>query len=90
MGLLSFVSTPRLEAMLDYPNENILLSRVTPDPADDDSALVKRFSAARLSPTGRWTRTRRSGESDLFALEGYIVGRFVIDVLERMPRELTR
>ncbi len=89
VGLLSFVSTPRLEALLDYPNENILLSRVTPDPADDDSVLVRRFRRA-VAAYRHVDPEAVERESDLFALEGYIVGRFVIDVLERMPSELTR
>ena len=89
VGLLSFVSTPRLEALLDYPNENILLSRVIPDTADDDSALVRRFRRA-VAAYRDVEPDAGERKSDLFALEGYIVGRFVIDVLERMPPELTR
>ena len=91
VGLLSFVSTSRLETLLDYPkeNENIILSRITPDTADDDSALVRRFLRA-FAAYRHVDPDAAKGEPDLFGLEGYIVGRFVIDVLERMPPELTR
>jgi ABC-type branched-subunit amino acid transport system substrate-binding protein len=89
VGLLSFVESERLRALLDHPNERILLTRVTPDVMDDNVALVRRFQRALAAY--RAAEPEAAGRVvDSGALEGYILGRFVIDVLERIPDEPTR
>ena len=89
VGLLSFVESERLRALLDHPNERILLTRVTPDVMDDSVALVRRFHRA-LAAYGNAEPEAARRVVDPGALEGYILGRFVIDVLERIPKEPTR
>lgn len=89
VGLLSFVESERLRVLLDHPYERILLTRVTPDATDDSVALVRRFHRA-LAAYRNAEPEASERVADLGALEGYILGRFVIDVLERMPDEPTR
>ena len=89
VGLLSFVESERLRVLLDHPYERILLTRVTPDATDDSVALVRRFHRALAAY--RNAEPEAAGRvADPGALEGYILGRFIIDVLERMPDEPTR
>ena len=89
VGLLSFVESERLRTLLDHPNERILLTRVTPDVMDDSAALVRRFHRA-LAAYRNAEPEALERVVDPGALEGYILGRFVIDVLERIPDEPTR
>ena len=89
VGLLSFVESERLRALLDPPYERILLARVTPDATDDGVALVRRFHRA-LAAYRNAEPEASERVVDPGALEGYILGRFIIDVLERMPDEPTR
>ena len=90
VGLLSFVESERLRTLLDHPNERILLTRVTPDATDDSVALVRRFHRALAAYRNAEPEAAGRRVVDPGALEGYILGRFVIDVLERMPDEPTR
>ena len=88
-GLLSFVDTGRLDASLDFSNERIFLTRVIPDFANEGNALVKRFRLA----LDAYRNTEPEVVEDvvsLFSLEGYIVGRFIVEVLKRMPDEMSR
>ena len=89
VGLLSFVESERLRVLLDHPYERILLTRVTPDATDESVALVRRFHHA-LAAYRNVEPEASERVADPGALEGYILGRFVIDVLERMPDEPTR
>ena len=89
VGLLSFVDSERLRVLLDHSYERILLTRVTPDATDDSVALVRRFHRA-LAAYRNAEPEASERVADPGALEGYILGRFVIDVLERMPDEPTR
>ena len=89
VGLLSFVDSARLERLLDYTIEKILLTRVTPSTADERIAMVRRFRHA-LAAYRNAEPEAEERVLDALALEGYIVGRFVIEVLERMQGELSR
>ena len=89
VGLLSFVESERLRVLLDHPYERILLTRVTPDATDDRIALVRQFHRALAAYRNAEPEASKR-VADSGALEGYILGRFVIDVLERMPDEPTR
>ena len=89
VGLLSFVESERLRVLLDHPYERILLTRVTPDATDDSVALVRRFHRAFAAYRNAEPEASER-VADPGALEGYILGRFVIDVLERMSDEPTR
>ena len=89
VGLLSFIDLARLKELLDYPNERIVQTRVTPDMADDHIALVQRFRRALAAYRAAELATEEI-VADPGALEGYILGRFVIEVMKRMPDEPTR
>lgn len=89
VGLLSFVDSGRLERLLDYTREKVLLTRVTPSTADERIAMVRRFRHA-LAVYRNAEPEASERVVDVLALEGYIVGRFVIEVLERMQGELSR
>jgi len=89
VGLLSFVESERLRALLDHPNERIVMAKVTPDATDDSVALVRRFHRA-LAAYRNAEPEALERVADPGALEGYILGRFVIDVLERIPDQPTR
>ena len=89
VGLLSYIDLARLAPLLDYPNERIVLTKVTPDIEDDSVALVQRFHRAFAA----WKTAEPEAAvhvADPNALEGYILGRFLIEVLERMPGEPAR
>ena len=89
VGLLSFVDSERLERLLDYSSEKVLLTRVTPSVTDERVAIVRRFRHA-LAAYRNAEPEAVERVVDALALEGYIVGRFVIEVLERMQDELSR
>ena len=82
---LSFVNSQALRDMVEHPNERILVTEVMPDPEDISRPLVRRFRNAMVA-----THEEAQHLTDAVSLEGYILGRFVIDVLERMEGELTR
>lgn len=82
---LSFVNSQALRDMVEHPNERILVTEVTPSPEDIGRPLVRRFRNAMVT-----THEAAPHLTDAVSLEGYILGRFVIDVLERMQGELTR
>ena len=89
MGLLSFVEVGRLEAMLDHAGERLVLARVTPSLSDESSALAKSFRRA-LADYSKVEPEAADRVADPVSIEGYILGRFVIEVLARMPGEPTR
>lgn len=82
---LSFVNSQALRTMVEHPNERILVAEVMPNPEDVSRPLVRRFRNAMAT-----THEAAAHLTDVVALEGYVLGRFVIDVLERMEGELTR
>lgn len=86
---VSFAAAFLLRERVAAGTERVLMTEVVPDPSDQSLAVVRRFHAAmRLA--------RAAGDSedphpvDSVALEGYILGRFVIAVLDRMPQPPTR
>ncbi len=83
---LSFVGSNNLRSAVEHPNERILVTEVVPDPDDTMRPLVRRFRDAMIV-----THAESAPHLiDTVSLEGYVLGRFVIDVLERMDGELTR
>ncbi len=100
MANLSIVAShdlfERLDDISERSLERILVAEVVPDPADSNLQVVKRFQSAiegaeniyRLSEGLLGLRGGHFG--DTVALEGYILGRFVIDVLSRIDGEPTR
>ena len=83
---LSFVGSRSLRNGVENPDERILVSEVMPDPHDTTRPLIQRFRDAMLA-------AHEESEDhliDAVSLEGYVLGRFVIDVLERMEGAPTR
>ncbi|MCE2493846.1 MAG: ABC transporter substrate-binding protein, partial [Alphaproteobacteria bacterium] len=77
-GLLSIVDLDRIAGRLERRFGPAVATRVLPDVRDASNALVKRFQSALAA----W---RPEATADASSLEGYILGRFVIAVLGRMP-----
>ena len=84
---LSFVLSDELRKRVDEPSDRILVTEVMPDAKQPNSRLVQSFQRDIRAQHGE------SAASDLFsavALEGYLVGRFVIAGLQRMKDAWTR
>ena len=90
VGLLSYIDLTRLASLLDYPSERVVLTRVVPEIEDDSSAIVQRFHRALAAWKTADPEAAEQHVADRNTLEGYILGRFVIEVLRRMPGEPTR
>lgn len=84
---VSFVLSRELKKRIEAPNERILVTEVVPNPDDTDLPLVQRYRRALESKYGQGRAGKWVSE---VSLEGYILGRFVIAVLERMGEEWTR
>ena len=82
-GVLSIVDLDRIAGRLKHRFGPAVGTRVLPDVRDADNALVKRFRSALAA----WQAAALevAGTADASSLEGYMLGRFVIAVLERMP-----
>ena len=89
VALLSIVNTDLLRRSLDRSFEPAVVARITPDVRNGSTALVRRFRSA-LARYRRASPEAAARVAGPYSLEGYIVGRFVIAVLERMPDEPTR
>ena len=84
---LSFVGSQALRDAVEHPSERILVTEVMPDPQDLTRPLVRRFRTAMVA---QHAADEVDHLTDSVSLEGYLLGRFVIEVLERMDGELTR
>lgn len=89
MANMSFALSYKLREMINKPSEKVLITEVVPS-ADDTSRLIVRNYRRALS-----AEEKREGKVDrtifeTVSLEGYILGRFVISMLERMGDDLTR
>lgn len=82
-GMLSIVDLDRIAGRLKHRFGPAVSTRVLPDERDAGNALVKRFRSALAA--WRAAAPEAAGTADASSLEGYILGRFVIAVLERMP-----
>ena len=100
MANLSFVAPHDLLALLSDTGpaalEQILISQVVPDVTDTSLAVVRNFrrdmansDAIASMPTGAWD-PRGLNLIDAVSLEGYIIGRFVADVVDRLDGDLER
>ena len=89
IAVLSFISMERLRVLVDDNDALVIATKVTPSLEDDNVALVRRFRAA-LAAYREVDPGAKEREADSLSLKGYILGRFIIGVLERMPDELTR
>ncbi|MDE2790045.1 MAG: ABC transporter substrate-binding protein [Paracoccaceae bacterium] len=88
-AVLSVVGVDRLLGFVEDQIDPTIASRIVMDVDDDSFELVRRFHSA-FSAYQKATPGEEERALDSIALEGYILGRFVVDVLERIPDELTR
>ena len=88
MANLSFVLSYELKKNIDVPSDRILVTEVMPDANDTSMQVVRSFHWAFGKDGDRQPGALYSINE--VSLEGYILGRFVITVLERMGDELTR
>jgi branched-chain amino acid transport system substrate-binding protein len=80
---VSFVDADALAAELGADGNGIVITQVVPFPGDDSSPLISRYRAAlRL--------VAAEVQPGFISLEGYIVGRFVIDILQGLGPNPTR
>lgn len=100
MANLSFVAPRDLLALLSDTSpaalEKVVISQVVPDVADTSLALVRNFrrdmanSDATAEPATGAADALGPHLIDAVSLEGYIIGRFVIDVVDRLDGDLER
>ena len=89
MANLSFVLSHELKLRLEAPDDRVLVTEVMPDANDSSLAIVRSYQKAlRAEFEGRNVSTP-PGFNEV-SLEGYLLGRFVIAVVERMGDDLTR
>ena len=80
---ISFVGSNALARELGEAGSGVLVTQVVPFPRDDSIPVVADYhrALARISP---------GSEPGFVSLEGYIVGRFAVESLDRAGRDLTR
>ena len=89
MANLSFVLSYELKKRIDKLENEIVVSEVVPDVNDANSRVVQSFQHAIRTGDKRTGKSESPAVNEV-SLEGYILGRFVIAVLERMDGEWTR
>ena len=89
LGNLSFVLSSELRKRVEAPSDRILVTEVMPDPMDTGRGIVRSYQRALRAASASGAGPAPPVFNEL-SLEGYILGRFVITVLERMGAELTR
>ena len=81
---ISFVGSDALSSALGTQGEGVIISQVVPFPFEGaDGGLVNRYQLALADYDGE-------ASPGFVSLEGYIVGRLVIEVLRSMEGDLTR
>jgi ABC-type branched-subunit amino acid transport system substrate-binding protein len=80
---ISFVGSKALAAELGSHGEGVVVTQVVPFPEDTDIPLVAQYQMALKASNPEL-------EPGFVSLEGYMVGRLVIDVLDRMGPKVTR
>ncbi len=91
---LSFVISDELKTRLNLSDESIFVTEVVPDPYDTTYPITTRFRQALNNPDLEKYFSNSSKPFEIKAnevsLEGYILGRFVIDVMKRLDGDFTR
>lgn len=80
---ISFVGSKPLAEELGRDGEGVVVTQVVPLPDDTNIPLVARYQRARKS-------VNPSAEPDFVSLEGYIVGRLVVEALNHLGNPVTR
>ena len=80
---ISFVGSNALARELGEAGEGVLVTQVVPFPEDDSLPVVADYHRALAAH-------EPESEPGFVSLEGYVVGRFVIEALDRAGRDITR
>ena len=80
---ISFVGSNALANELGEAGDGVLVTQVVPFPGDDSVPIVSDYQHALAAYAPE-------SEPGFVSLEGYIVGRFVVEALDRTGPELTR
>ena len=80
---MSFVGSNALANELGEAGDGVLVTQVVPFPGDDSVPIVSDYQHALAAYAPE-------SEPGFVSLEGYIVGRFVVEALDRAGRDLTR
>ena len=80
---ISFVGSNALAKELGKEGEGVVISQVVPFPEDASIPLVDRYQKALKAADPE-------GEFGFVSLEGYMVGRLVVEALGRLGRSVTR
>ena len=89
MANLSFVLSYELRNRVATPSDRILVTEVVPDAKDTSTHIVRSYQRAMGTEYGGRGESIESMVNEV-SLEGYILGRFIIAVVERMGEALTR
>ena len=90
MSILSIAQSKKLRPKLKAPSGKILMSEVLPDANDTGRKIVRSYQRAMLARADKKRNGSVQPAFNQLSLEGYILGRFVVKVLERTGKELTR
>jgi ABC-type branched-subunit amino acid transport system substrate-binding protein len=80
---ISFVGSDSLAKELGKDGAGVIVSQVVPSPWDDSLSVVASYQHAL-------TAADATGKPGFVSLEGYVVGRLVVDALKRIKGEPTR
>ena len=80
---ISFVGSNALANELGEAGNGVLVTQVVPFPGDDSIPVVAAYQRALAAHSPE-------SKPGFVSLEGYIVGRFVVEALDRAGRDLTR
>ena len=80
---ISFVGSNALARELGEAGNGVLVTQVVPFPGDNSVPVVAAYQRALAEHSPE-------SEPGFVSLEGYIVGRFVVEALERAGRDITR
>jgi branched-chain amino acid transport system substrate-binding protein len=80
---ISFVGSKSLAKELGRDGEGVVVTQVVPLPEDVNVPLVARYQRALKAVS-------LDAEPDFVSLEGYVVGRLVVEVLNRLGNNVTR
>lgn len=85
MANLSFSLSDELRRRVQQTNERILVTEVVPNPHDEVSLLARNFRRAMDAQA-----TNEEAWLSELSLEGYLLGRYIASILDRISGEITR
>ena len=93
MANLSFVNSGELQNQVEARRDDVFVAEVTPSADDESLRIVRRYRAAMAAATEPlFSSCPQRDPPGAASLEGYLLGRFLIAVLDRMRgiEELSR